>query len=189
MAISLWGVFTMSHEIHFHSSYVAIPFVLCISEEKNPQYKWQARMCRPVWLLLRQPRPFAALYNHSGLINFDALTAQTVGIWVLQADLSLLHGEKSHVELRLEKGGRRKQSLRAALTRALHVALPQHWLLFCLDKKIWDIFSLKPPDPRVPCCISSDSSSQCEHFLPSKITVLLLLVKIAWHTCHSSCTE
>lgn len=133
-----------------------------------------------VWLHLRQPRPFTA--QLSGIINFAALTAQTVGIWILQADLSLPHNEKSHVELRLEKGGRRKQSLKAALTRALHVALAQHCLLFCLDKKIWDISSLKPADPRVPCCVSSQSSAQCEHFLPSNITVLLLLVRIAWHT-------
>lgn len=66
------------------------------------------------------------------------------GIWVLQADLSLLHGEESHVELRLEKGGRRKQSPRAALIRTLHMAFPQHCLPVCLDKKIWDISSLKP---------------------------------------------
>lgn len=187
MFTSLWGVFTASHEIPFHSRYVATPFVLCISEEKNPQCKWQAQMCRTVWLHLRQSWPFTE--QLSELINFAALTAQTVGIWALQADLSLPHGEKSHVELRLEKGGGRKQSLRAAPPRALHMALPQHCLLFGLDKKIWDKSSLKLADPRAPCCISSESSAQCEHFLPSKIIVLLLLVKIAWHTCHSSCTE
>lgn len=35
MATSLWGVFTIPHKIPFHSSYVAISFVLCISEKKK----------------------------------------------------------------------------------------------------------------------------------------------------------
>lgn len=68
--------------------------------------------------------------------------AGRMGIWGLQADLSLCHGEESHMGLRLEKGGRRKESLRASLTTALHVALHQCCLLLCLAKKIWAIPSL-----------------------------------------------
>ena len=68
--------------------------------------------------------------------------ADRKGIWGLQADPSLLHGEESHMGLRLEKGGRRKESLRAFLTTALHVTLHQCGLRLCLAKKIWAVPSL-----------------------------------------------
>lgn len=133
-------------------------------------------MCRMVWLHIRQPQPFTV--QLSGLINFAALTGQIEWASEFCRLTYLFFMVKNYTW----SWGWRKQSLRAALTRALHMALPQHCLLFCLGKKIWDISSLKPADPRVLCCISSESSAQCEHFLPSEITVLLLLVKIAWHT-------
>lgn len=188
MTTSLWVVFAMSHKIPFHPSYVAIPSVLCISEEKKTTMQTAGTDVQNGLAPYQTAMTFyrTAFRAHKFCCSDRA---DRVGIRVLQADLPLLCGEESHVELRLEKGGRRKQSLRAALTRALHMALPQPCLLFCLDKKIWDICSLKPADPRVLCCISSESSAQCKHILPSKGTVLLLLVKIAWHTCHSSCTE
>lgn len=55
-----------------------------------------------------------------------------MGTWGLQADPSLLHGEELHMGLRLEKGGRRKDSLRASLTTVLHMALHQYCPPLCL---------------------------------------------------------
>lgn len=108
-------------------------------------------------------------------------------IWGLPADPPLLHSEESHMGLRLEKGGRRKGSLRVSLTTALHVALPVLPTLVSGQEDLGHGLS-KPADQRSLRCLSSESSAQCEHILLSKITVLLLQVKIAWHTCHCSCT-
>lgn len=73
MATSLWGGFTLSHEISFHLSYVAIPSVVCITE-KRILCESQAQMCWMVRLHIRQPQPF--LVRLSWVINFSAFTGQ-----------------------------------------------------------------------------------------------------------------
>lgn len=78
----------------------------------------------------------------------------------------------------MEKGGTRKESLKAFLITTPHVALQQCCLILYLAKKIWAT-QFQATDPRGLCCLSPESSAQCEHILPSKITDLLLLAEIA----------
>lgn len=99
MTTNLWGVFSMSHKIPFHLNYVVIPFVLCISEEKNSTRQTAGTDVRNGLA----PHQTATTFYRAAFRAHKCCCIDRADRVGLQADLSLLHGEDSHVELRLEK--------------------------------------------------------------------------------------
>lgn len=156
------------------------PLCHMYSWEKNIM-KRQAQICWMVRLHISQPWPFLAQLLR--LINFSVFIG---GQMEWAPEVCKLTQLFSVVKSHAWDWGWRKESPRVSLATALHVALHRHCLLLCLAKKIWAIPSLSlqiqgaraafPPNP-----------AHRVYLLPSP-TLLLLLVKIARHACHCSCT-
>lgn len=150
------------------------------SWEKNIM-KRQAQMCWMVRLHISQPWPFL-----TPLPRQIYCSAFTRGQTERAPEVCKLTQLFSVVKSRAWDWGWRKESPRVSLAAALHVALHRHCLLLCLAKKIWAIPSLSLRIQGAHAAFPLNPAHRV-HILPSP-TLLLLLVKIAWHTCRCSYT-